>query len=319
MIDIQYNPLTKTLEITGMANPDPEHYTGDYDGIVSGFYYNGTHSSLYHVDYIPDASDCWFAGADWEVYDAEVAWHHGGYYYGNSVRKREFTLKCFYEEITEKQREDIRKWLHRNTSGHLMFDDKPFVYWNVRPTRIIEGQKYLDCGRYSGVFDVTFCAYDPFGYLTRKYNTESDDDNATDYCDLLDEADMPESPSVLDRTFNVYNPGRETCGLSLKLSGSVSNPIEFLNTTNKTRCIINDLPPQGLNLEVDGDTGKVMVYTQSSKPVKELAYSYHDRGIVRLEPGMNTINILEKNNNSWVTPTSLSLSRIEIDYAPRVL
>ena len=77
MIDVKYNPETKTLEITGMNNVEPDHYTGDYENILNGFTYNGTYSQLYHVDYIPDASDLWFAGTDWDVYDSEVAWHNG--------------------------------------------------------------------------------------------------------------------------------------------------------------------------------------------------------------------------------------------------
>ena len=320
MIDIKYNPLTKTLEVHGMAQPDPEHYTGDYDGILDGFYYNGTHSSEYHVDYIPDASDLWFTGNDFDVYDTEVAWHHGGYYYGNSVKKRTFTLKCFYEEITLKQREDIRKWLHRDTKGKLIFDNLPFVYWMVRPTKPVTGQEYLDCGRYSGVFDIEFTAYEPFGYLTRKSNSGDEVDNANDYCDLILTSEMPAAPTTSSRTFDVYNPGREACGLQIIVSGTVSNPIEFLNETNKTRCIIQSLPTSNLRLDINGDTGVIKTYVAGQEAYADRGYAYHDRGFVRLEPGTNSIRIMEQNSSgNWVTPTTLSLTSIGVDYAPRIL
>lgn len=286
-----------------------------------GFTYNGTASSTYNVEYIPDASDRWFEGQEWDVYDTDVAWKPGGYYYGNAVKPKVFELKCYYEEITVKQREDIRKWLHRNTQGTLMFDDMPFVYWKVRPTRVISGARYLDNnGKYSGTFTVTFTAYEPFGYLTRKYNTSSDNDNANDYCDLIAQSSMPAAPTTSSRTFNIYNPGREVCGLSIKLSGTVSNPIEFINTTNTTRCILQSLPANNLMLDINGDTGKIKSYVYGQESNYEYGYVYHDRGFIRLEPGTNTINILEKNSSgSWVTPTTLSLTRISVDYSPRIL
>ena len=295
-------------------------YWGDYRGINSGFYYNGTHSSEFHVEYIPDASDRWFEGTDWEIYQKEISWHNGGYYYGNAAKVKTFTLKCYYEEITTKQREDIRAWLHRDTMGKLKFDDMPFVEWNVRPTKIVPGKKYLDCGLYSGTFTLTLTAYDPFGYLTRKYNQEGDDDNAQDYCDLIDEEDMPPDPTTSSTSFDVYNPGREACGLTIRISGSTSNPIEFLNTTNKTRCILESLPTNNLILDVDADYGVISTYVASNPNNKDFGYAYHDRGFVRLDPGLNHIDIMEKTTGgSWTSPTTLSMNSIEIDYAPRVL
>lgn len=297
-----------------------ENYTGDYSGILCGFTYNGVHSSTYHVDYIPDAHDRWFEGTDWNVYETDVAWHDGGYYYGNAAKIKTFTLKCFYEEITIRQREDIRKWLHRDTHGQLVFDDMPFVYWNVRPTKIVTGNEYNDSGRYSGTFSIEFRAYDPFGYLTRKSNSGSETDNASDYCDLLPTGSMPAAPTTSDRAFNIYNPGREVCGLTIRIAGSASNPIEFLNTTNETRCIITELPVGGLILDINGDTGKITTYMSGGQAMAELGYAYHDRGFVRLEPGMNAITIMEQNSSgSWGPTSSLSLTSFTVDYSPRIL
>ena len=267
-----------------------------------------------------------YDGTDWNVYETEAEWKNGGYYYGSSARVKTFELKCYYEEITIKQREDIRNWLHRDTSGALIFDDMPFVYWNVRPTKIVPGELYNDNDRYSGTFTVTLTAYEPFGYLTRKSNESWNTDNANDYCDLIPTSQMPAAPTTASRTFSVYNPGREACGLTIKLSGSTSNPIEFLNETNSTRCIIRQLPTNNLILDLNGDSGVIKVYVQSgsgshSNPTNyDYGYAYHDRGMVRLDPGMNSIRIMEKNSSgSWVTPTTLNLTSISIDYSPRIL
>lgn len=320
MLDVYYNPATKTLEITGLSKKDDGHYSGDYETVLNRFMYNGVNSESFHVEYVPDASDLWFAGTDWTVYDTDVAWHPGGYYYGNNPKPREFKLKCFFEEITLKEREDIRKWLHRDTCGQLKLMDYPFVYWNVRPTKLITGEIYLDSGRYSGLFDLTMTAYEPFGYLTRKSNEPTDDDNANDYCDLIATSEMPAAPTKAGRTFNIYNPGREACGLRIMVSGTVSNPLEFLNTTNKTRCILTSLPASNLTLDIDSDTGMVRTYASGQEANAEWGFGYHDRGFIRLEPGMNKIDIMEQNSQgNWVTPTTLTIRNIAVDYAPRVL
>ena len=321
-ITTSYDPDRKLLKIIGMYPiPDePDRYMGDYSGVDCGFLYNGIHSETYHVEYIPDASDRWFDGTDWNVYQAETEWKNGGYYYGNSAKVKIFKLKCFFEEITTQQREDIRKWLHRDTSGVLMFDDMPFVYWRVRPTKLIPGQLYNDSGLYSGTFEVELSAFDPFGYLARKSNGPYDVDNAGDYCDLIPASEMPAEPTVFNTTFDVYNAGREKCGLTIKISGTTSNPIEFLNETNKTRCIIQRLPANGLILDINGDSGVIKTYVSTNPNNSESGYVYHDRGFVSLEPGLNHIRIMEKNAaGTWVTPTTLNMTSIAIDYAPRIL
>ena len=96
----------------------------------------------------------------------------GGYYYGNNVKIRKFTLQCYFEEITRETREEIRNWLDRNTKGKLIFDERPFVYYNVRPTDVASGEIYTILTTrgevYSGTFTATFSAYEPYGHLTSK-------------------------------------------------------------------------------------------------------------------------------------------------------
>ena len=286
----------------------------------SGFTYNGTHCSAYGVGYIPDGGDRWFSGADFDVYSKDISWRHGGYYYGNKAKIRTFALKCYFEEITRAQREQIRAWLHRDTQGRLIFDDMPFVYWNVRPSKIVSGQIYNDLGKYSGTFTVTFEAYDPFGYLTRKYNTGTENDGATDFCNLRLYSEMPAAPTTSSRNFSVYNPGTESCGMTIRVSGSASHPIIFINNTNATRCIIGQMPGTSLMLDIDGDTGLCKVYSPRAASYWDNGFAYHDSGIVRLDPGNNAIQIMEENDDgNWVTPSTLSLTSITVDYNPRIL
>lgn len=86
-------------------------------------------------------------------------------------------------------------------------------------------------------------------------------------------------------------------------------------------CILRDLPSNSLILDINGDTGYADVYISASSTAgHEPGFAYHDRGIVRLNPGSNSILVLEQNSSgNWGTTTSLSLSSIAIDYNPRIL
>lgn len=293
---------------------------------MSGFSYRGIHSSTYHVEYIPDASNRWFEGPDFDVYGTDVSWRHGGYYYGNKVNVREIKMNCWFDQITTKQREQIRAWLGRDTSGDLILDDMPFVVWKVRPQKLVTGKLYNDNkdgtmeNVYSGTFTIPFVAYDPFGYLTRKYNTGSENDNANDYCDLLPQNQMPAAPTTTDRSFSVYNPGTEKCGLRIMVGGTAARTFRFFNSTNKSRCVLTGLPSTSLVLDIRGDTGLITTHTAGSLVGEEKNWSYHDGGFIVLDPGLNAIVIEEKSaQNTWVTPTGLTLNHISIDYSPRLL
>lgn len=247
---------------------------------MMGFTYNGTHSSTFGLYYAPDESDLWFNDPEYDVYDMDVSWRHGGYYFDSKVKNRTFTLKCYFEEIDVATRQRIKEWVKRDTSGELIFDDMPFVYWHVHPGKAPIGKWYLDTAEsHSGTVTLSFIAYEPFGYLMRKSNGDSDHDNASDYCNMINTSDMPAAPTTSSTAFDIYNPGTEDCGLSIEISGTASNPIRFYNETNDTYCSFGSLPTNNLHVRIDGDTGYVSVGSNN-----ENGYAYHDKGVVRLSP-----------------------------------
>lgn len=279
--------------------------------VLSGFTYNGVHSEEFGLYYLPTEEDRWFLDPEYEVYSTDIEWKHGGVYYDSKATIRTFTLNCFFENIDVAKRQAIKAWLKRGTIGMLTFDDMPFVYWIVRPGKIPVGNWYYDQDTFSGTVVVTFNAYEPFGYLTRKCNTGSVSDNAADYCNLIDEEDMPAAPEIYvpgkytktsqtlvsgsSYWFEVYNPGTEACGLSIEIGGSTSNPIRFYNTTNDTFCIFNGLPHiekkgavSSEYIGINGDTGLVYV---SDGDYQYPDFSYHDKGVVRLEPNIGVSNV----------------------------
>lgn len=295
---------------------------------MTGFSYNGVHCSTFGLVYVPSYDDLWVSNPEFDVYDKDVEWRHGGYWYGAKARKRTFTIKCLFEEIDIATREKIKQWVRRDSAGQLVFDDKPFVYWDVRPGKIPVGNWYMDNNdTHSGTVTLTFNCYDPFGHLTRKYNTPSNtgvhDDGASDYCNLIMYDEMPADPVPTDTSFNVYNPGTEECGLTIEISGTTSNPFRFFNATNNTECVFESLPADGLHVKINGENGYVMTKMAGSD-FGENGYAYHDRGVVRLSPNtpdnVNHILIQEKNESgSWGQPSTLQLTSIAIDYVPKIL
>ena len=259
---------------------------------MTGFSYNGIHSSMFGLYYIPNADDKWFGDPEYDVYDIDISWKHGGYYFDSKVKNRTFSIKCYFEEIDIATRQRIKQWVGRGTNGRLVFDDMPFVYWNVRPGKIPVGNWYLDTGEsHSGTVTITFTAYEPFGYLTRKSNGHYEiDDGANAYCNLISIDDMPADPTTSSTAFDIYNPGTEECGLTIDLAGTTSNPIRFFNELNGTFCVFESLPSNSLHVRIDGDTGFVATY-MSGSTTYENGFAYHDKGVVRLSPNMGYSNM----------------------------
>ena len=364
---------------------------------MTGFTYNGVHCEDLGLYYIPTKDEQWFPDPEYDVYDTDVSWRHGGIYYTSKAKVRTFNLKCYFEEIDVAKRQAIKEWVRRDTSGTLVFDDMPFVYWNVRPAKIPVGNWYLDYNEsHSGSVTISFNAYEPFGYLTRKSNTTlNPGDNSEAYVHFLLDDDMPPEPTTSSTTFKIYNPGMEVCGLSIEVAGTTDNPFRFFNEQNGTYCEFNSIP-SGLVLAINGDTGFVDVHVANTS-LKENGFAYHNNGVVRLEPNiggssvsfingtisgteyqfdlvgyavtnelrgatitldsvpgseltvssvnpsnnrvwctsesqitmpatgtctvskMNKINIQEKVNGSWTSPSTLSLTYIKTDYKPRAL
>ena len=287
-----------------------------------GFTYNGVHSSEFGLYYTQSAEDKWFVDPEYEVYSEEIGWKNGGYYYGSSVKIRKFTIQCYFEEIDIATRQRIKQWVKYGTYGTLIFDDKPFVYWNVRPGKVPVGKWYLDSNEsHSGTVTITFVAYEPFGYLTRKSNSANlPDDGAEDYCNIINSDEMPEAPSTSKNAFDIYNPGTEDCGLSIEISGTTSNPIRFINNQNSTFCEFSSLPSGNLHVRIDGDTGYVSTLIGGASS-GENGYAYHEKGVVKLSPNVGFSNIQFVYNGLNGTTYTFTLNGVNVgnDYVGGII
>ena len=105
--------------------------------------------------------------------DESVAGRPGKYWYDTISKEREFVFDCFFENLTKAEIEHFNAWTHRSTSGELVFGDRPWCHYNVRPTKKITGEEYKGVEsedgemRYSGKIQLIFTAYDPFAVLDK--------------------------------------------------------------------------------------------------------------------------------------------------------
>ena len=216
-----------------------------------------------------------------------MSFHDGGYFYGNEVEAREFVLECYFEEIEMDTFERIIQWLHRDREGKLIFDDRPFVYYIARVSKVVEGKVYSSSHLhkwgnetlYSGTFTVTFKAYDPFGRMTCVSYPDFDKDGVIDHSGIMREDEMP--PAIQPQTgdYLVYNPGTETTDTFISIAGTAPNGLMIRNATTGDVCEIVSLP-SSLVLTIDSETG----WVSSTADPDGSAFEYHDLGYIRLAP-----------------------------------
>ena len=257
--------------------------------MMTGFTYNGIHSSEFFCKYIPDSEAKFNDKADFEIMDEDIAWQDGGCYYGNRIQSREFKLECFFEDITAETKERMMQWQDRKTDGRLIFDERPYIYYNVRPSKKPTGKMYTTHhdgflpDTYSGTQTITFKAYDPYGYMLYSAYDDIDIEGAQKYSGILHVSEMPTPPSTASKSFQLYNCGTETCNTVIRIAGTAPNGLVIKNKTNDQMCSILSLPAAPSYLEIDSQAGTVK--TQSNTTDEgTLAFELHDEGYITQEP-----------------------------------
>ena len=157
---------------------------------MDGFSYNGIHCEELGLTYVQNVVDRLLSVPAYKPTTKTVTAHPGAYWYENTVSQRDFTLECVYEDLTVAELEEILRWVDRESKGMLVFDDRPFVYYLVRPSKPPSGKRYSEHLRCSdgepvtsGTFTFSFTGYDPFGYLTAL--TSDNDSRIEDTCGAI--------------------------------------------------------------------------------------------------------------------------------------
>jgi len=265
-----------------------------------GFTYQGVHCEKYGLIYNPAIGDLLPFMPSFKPITATVTGRDGAYWYGNTVSERKFTLPCYFENVPEFTFGNIYQWLKRDTEGELIFDERPWVSYKVRPTAAMKGNVYVHTDvpkgtlLYSGTMSLEFTAYQPFGYMTM---TEMANDvlgtfrlavsrladgteRVNDGSGVIPADKMPVLTPTLNQNLLVYNPGTEVTPAIIRIAGTLptDGTLKIHNYTTGDVCGITGLPAND-TLVIDGETGRV--YRTSDN---DLSYSYHNDGYISLAP-----------------------------------
>ena len=251
---------------------------------MNGFSFNGVHCNTYGCTYIPTA-ETKFVQPDIEVASSEIAGRDGGYFHSAKLKTRVFSLNCFFEDVTMATLYDIGTWLSKDAVGKLIFDDRPAVYYIVRPTSKFEPsiygrrQDWMNQLTYSGTFTATFTAFSPFGYMEHTEYYDMDKYGESSYSGILCSEMMPPLPSPTDTSCLLYNCGTQPCDTVIEVCGRAPSGLTIRNISNGTSCVITTLPASG-TIVIDGELGKT---TFVNNGIESEAFEYHDEGYITLD------------------------------------
>lgn len=85
---------------------------------MGGFRYRGRSISDFgQVIYAPDEKERAQHILPYETFEEELDGRNGGYHMGSRIKSRNFQLKCYYENMTEKKWNEMLHWFSRKTQG----------------------------------------------------------------------------------------------------------------------------------------------------------------------------------------------------------
>lgn len=93
----------------------------------TGFHFNGVHSSQFGIYRVSDGSR-YQEGLipTSEDYVTDIPGGDGQYYFGNSYKTKPWNLNLAFDNVTEKNLRDMKRWLASSAPGDIIFDESPY-------------------------------------------------------------------------------------------------------------------------------------------------------------------------------------------------
>lgn len=295
-----------------------------------GFSFCGVDIENLGLTYVPEMSETYapFAGADISVSALNEGTTDGGYFYGTTLKSKEFTLRCIFEDrdIRKGNLARIENVFSRGKTGRLVFKNHDWLWYTATVTQAVNTDKLTNY--MNGFVTIKMIAFYPFGrsdYLEIPANVNPESHPYKDMLlnsAILKHEDMPVPQTSFANTVNnatvyVYNPGNETakCAIQMK-HNALNSGVTITNLTTGQKCEVAGLVSDSKLLVVDGLNGKTVVYEPgSTEPT--LGFLYHRGGFIDLAPAGNiirNINIRKTGTNTYVMSNSSSIEQDEYAY-----
>ena len=283
-----------------------------------GFSFCGVDIAKFGLEYVPPLDQTYvFAGSEYNVHQETFDAHHGGYFYGTTVRPKDFILKCFYQDlhIAHGALASIEGFFRRGRTGKLVFDRRDWVWY----TATVVGIDFSDLRNYqNGFVTITLRAYYPFA--RHDYISLCDHNMVSNHIaansGLLSEDETPPTQFqniTQDMNFKLYNGGSERASVAIALAGNAGEDgIMITNhTTGQTAkfVVFDKAKTTNANKYIvcDGLNGKT-VLTDGIQ--SERAFLYHDHGFIELAPSYpvyRDVYITYNEGSNMVTVTGTTL------------
>lgn len=269
-------------------------YLGDY-----GVYIGSTDRGLNVDSFIP--------GVENNVV-TDVSHMNGGYFFNQKLQPRELVIKCYVENATQYEANQIAQILYCSTPHEIIFDTSPHKFiWAVSNDDVDFNNIYYG-DSYSGLFEVSYIAYEPLfysvftslninSYLNDNINTDKflDINNGLPYTEDITPASFANVSG--SSTFTLYNGGNYRTKMTITMDGSLTNAT-FTNNQNGLNFTISSISSE--EIVVDGVRGQV----RDDSGLRSSIFS-DDGDFITLEPGVNDITVIGD---------SIELTSISFDY-----
>lgn len=256
-----------------------------------GFSFCGVDIAKFGLEYVPPLEQTYvFGTAPYEVQQESFDAHNGGYFYGTTVRPKDFTLKCLYQNqnIAHGVLTEIENFFRRGKTGKLVFDKRNWLWY----TATVVDVSLNDLLNYrNGFVTITMRAYYPFA--RHDYISIGENNMFHSYLSansgLLSEEETP--PVVFnnvtrDMDILLYNGGTERAGVAISLAGDAKEGITITNKTTGQEAkfiAFTKATTSEVNKTIVSDAinGKTVI---TDGVTSERSFLYHDYGFIDLEP-----------------------------------
>lgn len=160
-------------------------------GDFMGFQYGGYHSSQLGITRVSDGSR-YTEELVPTINDKiiEKPGNDGTYFFGSFFTQKSFDLNMAFDSITEAQLYLLRMIFSTKKPQQLIFDETPYKFYWAKPAAspqfsYICFEEGNEKRVYKGECSVSLIAYDAYAHSTKKTLAEFDDENVTEWADVI--------------------------------------------------------------------------------------------------------------------------------------
>lgn len=237
-----------------------------------GFTYNGRHSSelgivrtsngsRFEENLLPTMQDK----------TVQVPGGDGTYYFGTYFTQKPLSISFAFDNLTEKQIEEIRAWLGDKKIHNLVFDERPYKAYRAKVTGT-STIKYIPFNEgeerervYKGEGSIQFTSYFPYAVCDKKFLDQYSDTNKNEWAAASGlKTNRGDYDLLINNKINLYNPGvkESDCVITLKTKnnigyslsfGDIGMTLEWPEGTDRTLRLDSKN-----NLVIDANTGEIL-------------------------------------------------------------